>query len=189
MHLEEQRLRDARAQAIGELDALLQAGDSFGPSVIIAQDGPPLPPPKPSWFRGKGDYVMLTSMGVLLVLLSISVLVRHRREAKIRALCGGYLSDGTEVTKYKLPEWWAPSAAENAVTKEELGVAANPSSAESVAPEPVAQFFEKARASAMLNTPPPHFLPAGTQPEPGKNWATFSHSVSGVNPLSSMACV
>jgi CheY-like chemotaxis protein len=141
---EEQQQRGAREQAIAALAETVEAGALFQSQIILDSDGPPPPPPKPSWFRGKGDYVMLACMGVFLSLLSISVIVRHKREAKISELCGGYLSDGTEVAKYKLPEWWAPSAAEDGVTKEEVGVAANSSSAEYVSPEPVAKFLEQA---------------------------------------------
>src|SRR6266487_5138691 len=54
----------------------------------------------------------------------------------------------------------------------------------------LAQFNEKARAPAIVTSGNPlHFFPAGTHPLPGKNCAWFSTTVSGVNPLSSIACV
>jgi CheY-like chemotaxis protein len=70
---------------------------------------PPPPPPEVSIFDGKEDYVRLGWIGVLLMVLTARTLVRHRREAEIRALHGGYLSDGTEVARFQMPEFFAPA--------------------------------------------------------------------------------
>src|SRR6476620_9379049 len=54
----------------------------------------------------------------------------------------------------------------------------------------LAQFNENASAPAIVTCGMPlHFFPAGTQPLPGKNCASLSTTVSGVNPRSSIACV
>jgi len=78
-------------------------------SQIITAEVRALPPVKPSIFSGKGEYITFGVAAALLSVLTAVVLIRHRREAEIRALSGGYLSDGTEVAKFKMPELFAPS--------------------------------------------------------------------------------
>jgi len=67
-----------------------------------------VPPPPPTWLEEQREHIMLFITVGLLIALTHSVLARHRLEAEIRALAGGYLSDGTEVASFKMPDWFAP---------------------------------------------------------------------------------
>ena len=80
----------------------------FDPRSFAAHDGLLLPQHAPSIFEEKQDCVLLCLAGVVLVWLGGRVLARHRHEAEIRTLSGGYLSDGREVASFKMPEWFAP---------------------------------------------------------------------------------
>ena len=93
-----------------------------------------------SIFAGREEDVWLGLVGVLMTVLVSRTLARHRQEAEIRRLCGGYLSDGTEVASYKLPEWFSP-APPLVQSATELFVEKNPSSLELTRPGPVAEFF------------------------------------------------
>jgi CheY-like chemotaxis protein len=100
---------DSSPRAVAEL-----GGDAVQ-IVAALHTVPPAPeaikPARRSFLDGKKDYLRLGGAVLLLGLLAIHTLGRHYREAEIRALCGGYLSDGTEVAKFKMPEWFAPPAA------------------------------------------------------------------------------
>jgi CheY-like chemotaxis protein len=99
------RAREEAKEIVAELK---QEGAVIQPELILAEDGPSVEEP-PSWLKTRRDQVFLGLAGSLLVLLSAITLVRHQREAEIRKLSGGYLSDGTEVAKFKMPDWFAPA--------------------------------------------------------------------------------
>jgi CheY-like chemotaxis protein len=68
------------------------------------------PPPYRSIFEGRQDYVRLFLVCVLGTVLAIRILGRHKLEAEIRALRGGYLSDGTEVASFQMPALFVSQA-------------------------------------------------------------------------------
>lgn len=143
---EEHRRLAAREKVIAEMGESVEAGNSFQRQIIIAQDGPPPPPPGPSIFKRKGDEILLGTVGIFTTLLTLLTLVRHKREAEIRALSGRYLSDGTEMAHYELPEWFALMGSGDSGFKPETTVAVNASSRDYVLPESVTQFLVEAPA-------------------------------------------
>ena len=68
---------------------------SHGASVFLA--------PKPSVLSGRGDYVVLGIIFILLAILVVSTLIRYRRDAEIRLLAGKYLADGREAASMAMP--------------------------------------------------------------------------------------
>ena len=136
-----QRIHSAREQVLSELGETRAAGDAFQAGVVLQQDGP-APVVKPSWLEGKREYILLSSVSALVVSLVITTCIRHRREAEIRALSGGYLTDGTEVARYKLPEWFAPPTIK--WTEEPLGVESTPSTLDAAVNVAETRFFADA---------------------------------------------
>ena len=120
---EEHRKVVQRQEAIAALGQLETQGASIQADLIRAEIGLP-EADVPSLFDGKRDYIMGGFAAVLFVVVTISTMVRHRREAEIRALTGGYLSDGTEVARMAMPDWFvscpAVPMAENLPKPEEL---------------------------------------------------------------------
>jgi CheY-like chemotaxis protein len=119
---QQQHQSTERERVKASIAELAQQGAEIQPQIIEAEDGPPPPPPRPSILKGKGDYVVIGFVGVLLVGLAAMTLSRHREEAELRALCGGYLSDGTEVAKFQMPDWFATPAP---VVREDLNLQPN----------------------------------------------------------------
>jgi len=120
---------------------------AVGDNVELAPSARPLaplrPPPEPSFFEGKEDYVRLGLVGVLLAVLTAQTLARQKREAEIKALSRGYLSDAIDLASYKVPQWFAappPEFQSQALADMEMNV----SSREETVPVPLAQFFENA---------------------------------------------
>ncbi|HMJ89292.1 MAG TPA: response regulator, partial [Candidatus Acidoferrum sp.] len=122
------------------------------PNVIQGMkpvEPPPLPPvyeppPPPTWMEQHREGFYLFVGFALLAALTHSVLSRHRREAEIRALSGGYLSDGTEVAKFLMPDWFAPLPAPKPilVPTDAVPVMAETSSRETAPlPDPVTEFL------------------------------------------------
>lgn len=70
----------------------------------------PVRPPHRSIFEGRHDYLWLFLAGTLGAIVVVIMLDRHKREAEIRALRGGYLSDGTEVASFVMPDLFASQA-------------------------------------------------------------------------------
>jgi hypothetical protein len=102
-------------------------------------------PVPPSIFERYADHFRIFGAAALLVGLGAIIVFRHRETARIRALCGGFLSDGTEVSKYKLPSWFAPPVVEmDEVPGEDLTLHANKSSLQVTQPPMVIEFFAKA---------------------------------------------
>ncbi len=137
--------KDARAAAqLGHAAAAQE--------FAVLQTGPPPPPvverERPPLFAGYENHVRLGVIGLLLAALSAYTLARHRREAEIRALCGGYLSDGTEVASFKMPEWFAVQSAPQVSAATALdGPDWTPAvSGAAPAPDPVQKFLEEAPA-------------------------------------------
>lgn len=136
----EQQTRD---HVKGLVEQVADAGSTYQAEIIIAEDGPPPPPPPPPFLRRHSTQAGLVVVGGAFVLLAALVVRRLRREAEIRALVGGYLSDGTEVASYKLPEWFAPSPP---VAEPVADVSETAPESESVAvlPNPAGEFFQRA---------------------------------------------
>jgi CheY-like chemotaxis protein len=103
---EAQSQQEQRESIKASLDDLVREGAAIQPELIIATDGPSAPV-KPSIFEGKGEYVVLSLAGLLIVFLTVCTLIRHKREAEIRALAGNYLSDGTEAARFEMPALFA----------------------------------------------------------------------------------
>jgi CheY-like chemotaxis protein len=103
-------------------------------------------PPKewPSLIEGREEQVVLIFSFGLVVVLVVRVLMRHREEAEIRALSGGYLSDGTEVAKFKLPDWFSPGP-ETSPSSEVAGAEAESDDRREM-PEPLQRFFREVPA-------------------------------------------
>ena len=139
---EKQLQQKTRAETKNMVADLVQAGQT----VQLELAGPPVeadPPPPPSIFEGKEDHIRLGLMVVLLAFLFKSMCTRHQREAEISKLCGGYLSDGREVSSMVMPEWFAPAPVV------ELASAAMPDEADTVSAADavraqMAEFFELA---------------------------------------------
>lgn len=102
----------------------------------------PLPPARPSIFEGREDYVRIALAVLMAAALAWRGIVRHQREAEMRKLCGGYLSDGTEVARFELPEWFAPKSANQGI-ESPLNLA-GVSGAEVALETPLTQFFAQA---------------------------------------------
>ena len=130
--------------------AQLATGSAQTVSALYTEPPPPPvvePEPKPI-FAGYENHVRLGVITLLLAALSTYTLARHRRDAEIRALCGGYLSDGTEVASFKMPEWFAVPSAPQVSTAPALdGPDWTPvASGAAPAPDPVQKFLEEAPA-------------------------------------------
>src|SRR5687768_1935732 len=69
------------------------------PTALLPAESPP---PSPSFFEGKKDHARLGLTLALVIGLVIRVIIRHRSEAEVRALSGGYLSDGREVARFTM---------------------------------------------------------------------------------------
>lgn len=145
--LEKQQQRRKRAEAQQTISGLVHAGESVAPAELAAEIPPPVDRP-PSIFQGKGDYITLGFTFLLVAVLMTSTLVRHRREAEIRALTGKYLVDGTEAARFQMPSLfafpplgpetkfgWGGSADSSTDDVEDTGPAY---------PAPVAEFFDLA---------------------------------------------
>jgi CheY-like chemotaxis protein len=109
-HKEQQQEQQQRIEALKAARDLVHEGAAIQSELIQAEDGPP-PVVKPSIFKGKRDFILVPGLCVLLVVLGRIVLVRHRREAEIRALTGDYLTDGIEAAMMQMPELFAPAPA------------------------------------------------------------------------------
>ncbi|HWN96138.1 MAG TPA: response regulator [Methylomirabilota bacterium] len=101
-----------------------------------------LPAAKPSVFEGRGDYVRIVIVLLCMGLLTVRILWRDKHAARIRALCGGYLSDGTEVAKYQMPDWFAPQSQDPSDGASFLvGEEEDSPKTEEGMPEPLAEYF------------------------------------------------
>ena len=143
---EKELQKQKRAESRNAVADLVQAGQALQ-SELIAAPAKSAPPPRPSIFEGKGEYLLLGSTFALLLALASFTLRRHKDEAEIQALHGGYLSDGTEVANFKMPDWFAPAPlpAPAAVAVAELGRLAAPVQAAPVK-DPMQEFLEAAPA-------------------------------------------
>jgi len=103
---EEQWKHEQWESSKAALPDLIREGAAIQTELIVAENGPP-PPVKPSIFEGKGEYVGLGLAGLLVAILTARTLIRHRREAEIRALAGDYLADGTEAARFEMPALFA----------------------------------------------------------------------------------
>ncbi len=110
--IKEQQQREKEKEEIrNSVAEIVEAGEAMNPVVLAARAEPAPPPPPPSIWKGKGNYILLSLQFLFISALTAVVMVRHKREAEIRALNGGYLSDGTEVASFKMPEWFTPPPA------------------------------------------------------------------------------
>ena len=116
---EEEQRQQKREEIQNSVAELVAAGEAMNPVVLAAQAEPPPPPPPPSIFAGKGDFILFGLEFLFISVLSVVVMVRHKREAEIRALSGGYLSDGTELAAFKMPDWLTPPSAMPAPTNQD----------------------------------------------------------------------
>ena len=139
---EEQRPGDNFEQVKeASLAELAKGAQMFAPETILGHDGLPLrPAPSVFEFESKADWVLLGFAGVVLAVLIVRVLARHQREAEIRLLSGRYLSDGSEVASFKMPEWFAPLPTQQ---KHDSGspTGAAFSKQDAPLPNPIAEFF------------------------------------------------
>ena len=85
-----------------------QVFDVLHTEPSVAEDSQAIAAPI-SIFDGKEDYIRFGLVFVLYSIFMKSMFARHMREAEIRLLCGGYLSDGTEVARFTMPELFAPA--------------------------------------------------------------------------------
>ena len=136
-----------------DAQATAQLGHTAAAQEVAGLQTAPPPPPvvereRPPLFAGYENHVRLGVIGVLLAALSAYTLALHRREAEIRALCGGYLSDGTEVASFKMPEWFAVKSAPQVSAAPALdGPDWTPAvSGAAPAPDPVQKFLAEAPA-------------------------------------------
>ena len=122
---------------------IVHSQEAIQSQMIVAQDGPSkFKPEEPSILQRHPEQVGLGLAVMLVLALVTQTVIRMRQEAEIRKLCGGYLSDGTEVASYKLPEWFAPAPIAAPVA--EFAIEKNTSALEIAPPTPVVEFFEKA---------------------------------------------
>jgi len=92
----ERQQSEYREQVISALPELARAAAAIQPELIAAEDGMQAPlPPTFSWFDRYPHEIGFGLVTVLIGVFARRVLLRHKREAEIRALTGGYLSDGT----------------------------------------------------------------------------------------------
>ncbi len=151
-HAEQQKLQEAedrwresqRQYLKAVAPEIVKAGQSLQPTLLIAEDGPPPPPPEPTLYDRYPDEVRLAWVLALLLAVSALVIARHKNELRIRVLCGDYLSDGTEVACYKLPEWFAAEPTPVPAAHADFLVEANKSSLEAEVAKPAAEFFQEA---------------------------------------------
>ncbi len=106
---QEKKEGEHREQVIASLPDLVREAAAIQPELLAAEDGfQAAPPPTFSLLQRYSVPVGLGVISLLIVAFARRMLARHKHEGEIRALSGGYLSDGTEVAKYQLPEWFAP---------------------------------------------------------------------------------
>jgi CheY-like chemotaxis protein len=138
---EEQKQQEQRAAVSAKLDELHDIAGAVQPLVIRAQDGP-APAYRPPALEAKEDYVVLSTVSGLIVLLTIIMLFRHKREAEIRALSGPYLSDGVEVARFEMSQLF-----QMPVFDDEQDAAPDPLTVEDAASQP-----------AVVQSPAPEFF-------------------------------
>lgn len=141
---EEQWREQERQAVISALPQMMEAAKSIQPELIRREDGAIHEPPLPPLLKRFPDHFRLVSAIVLFGALVGVAYVRHKHAKEIRQLCGGYLSDGTEVAKYKLPEWFNPAPA--VPTHEEYSLHANRSTRDAEISTPVTEFMAQAPA-------------------------------------------
>lgn len=90
---EEEQRQQKREEIRNSVAEIVEAGEAMNPVVLAARAEPAPPPPPPSIWKGKGNYILLSLQFLFISALTAVVMVRHKREAEIRALNGGYLSD------------------------------------------------------------------------------------------------
>ena len=100
--VENQRRQRERAEVQQTVSGLVQAGELAAPAELAAEIPHPVEH-SPSIFEGKSEYVLFGFTFLLVAVLFTSTLVRHKRDAEIRALTGKYLVDGAEIARFKLP--------------------------------------------------------------------------------------
>jgi CheY-like chemotaxis protein len=123
-------LAESEEQAVVLQKEIITTRD--GASVILA--------PKPSVLSGRGDYVVLGFVFILLATLVVATLIRYRREAEIRLLAGNYLADGREAACMTMPALFeAPAPLTSMETNPH-----QPSDANSLRDFPGAEFLAKA---------------------------------------------
>ncbi len=120
---------------------------AVGDKVEHAPSALPLPPlvkpVAPTFFKGREDHVRLGAVALLLSILAGRILAHHRRDAEIRRLSGGYLSDARDIAGYTMPEWFTAPPPEYSA-RAALDTLANPSSRDEMIPAPLMEFFKQA---------------------------------------------
>jgi CheY-like chemotaxis protein len=109
---EERQENKHREQVKASVSNIIVEAQALQPKLIEAEDGliHYVPDTRPLLSRYPQHFGLGAAMTLGLILTAM-LTVRFRREAEIRKLCGGYLSDGTEVASFKMPEWFAPQKA------------------------------------------------------------------------------
>jgi CheY-like chemotaxis protein len=103
---DEQLLAQQKEAVVASLPELIREGAAIQTELVAAENEPPAAS-VPSIFEGKGEYVQLGLAGLLVAVLTTCTLIRHKREAEIRALAGDYLADGTEAARFEIPSLFA----------------------------------------------------------------------------------
>jgi DNA-binding response OmpR family regulator len=117
---EEEWENEHREQAIVSVSNIIVEAQALQPKLIEAEDGLiHYVPDSRSLISRYPQHFGLGTAITLGFILTGMLTIRFRREAEIRKLCGGYLSDGTEVASFKMPEWFAPQKAVTASASRE----------------------------------------------------------------------
>ena len=149
LHAREQHLAESlrRAEPSGDqlkavASEIAQAGAAIQPALIEAKDGP-AKPVVPSLYQRHPDQFRVGVAVAFVLALVIPAMIRHRRAEEIRELSGGYLSDGTEVAKFKMPEWFAPQLTSKPQPVANLDLI-DVTKVETALPAALVEFFEQA---------------------------------------------
>ncbi len=132
------------------LPNLVADGAGLQREIIMATDGPSVfLPPKPPLLAGKGDYVRLGLVLILVPALVTSTLVRYKRESEIRLLAGNYLADGIEAATVKMPAFFERPAFLDEISAP-AGKFENDKAATAAAPPLALEFLANATARIHL---------------------------------------
>ena len=103
--------------------------------VQLAAEAPPS-----VWVRQRDELLLMLVCALALPLI-IPALRPHDAEAELRELSGKYLVDGKEMAHFNMPTWFAPGALQPAWENHPDN---SKNTAETGAPDPVAEFFQLA---------------------------------------------